>query len=111
MLRALIRVIVLAGAVFLLSHTVPGIVVDNFITALIVAFVRGIVCLTIRPVLKILTLPVTLLTFGVFSFVLNALLFWAVSALVPGFTIHGFIPALEGSLILSLVSWALHVLL
>jgi putative membrane protein len=107
-IKILIRVFVTAVALLLISQYVPGITVASFYTALIVAVIWGILGLTVRPVLKILTLPINIITFGLFSFVLNALLFWFLATFISGFAVAGFIPALEGSFILALVSWALH---
>ena len=112
-LKAFIRFGVTAGVLLLISHFnfVPGIVVADFGSACFAAFVWGILSLTIRPVLRVLTLPISILTLGLFSFVLNAGLFWAMSFIVPGFSVHGFIPALEGSVILSLAGLVLHSVL
>ncbi len=111
MLKMLLHVVATAGAILLIAHFIPGIVVANFTTAVIVALVWGFIGLTVKPILKLLTLPITILTLGLFSLVLNALLFWLVGVFVPGFEIAGFIPALEGSVILSLVSGILHAAL
>ena len=104
----LVHVLATAGALLLIANYVPGISVASFYTALIVAVIWGIMGLTIRPVLSILTLPINIITFGLFSFVLNALLFWFLSTFIAGFAIEGFIPALEGSALLSIVGWLLH---
>jgi putative membrane protein len=108
LLRILIRVLTTAVTLVLIANFVPGIAVSNFYIALVVAVIWGIFGLTIRPVLTILTLPINLITFGLFSFILNALLFWLIATFVAGFTVNGFIPALIGSAIISCVSWALH---
>lgn len=108
MIRALIHIVLTAGTLLLLPQFIPGIHVASFSMALIAALAWGLVSLTLRPVLSLLTLPINLLTLGLFSFVLNALLFWLVSALVPGFSVAGFIPALEGSVVLTVVSWLLN---
>lgn len=107
-MKTLIKVLVTAVALLLISQYVPGIAVDNFYTALVVAIVWGIMGLTVRPVLKLLTLPINIITFGLFSLVLNALLFWALSTIIKGFAVAGFVPALVGTVILSVVAWALH---
>ena len=109
--KLFIRFLVTAGVFLALPHFISGIVVPNFLTACIAALVWGIISLTIRPILRIVTLPLTLLTLGLFSFVLNALLFWCASFLVPGFAVQGFIPALEGSFILSIATLVLHSVL
>lgn len=108
MFSIIAKIVLTALTVLAIANFVPGIEVTNFYTALIVAVVWGIITLIVRPVLFLLTLPITLLTFGLFSFILNALLFWLTSSLVAGFTVEGFIPALIGSLLLSLVSWAVN---
>jgi len=85
--------------------------VQDFLAALVAALVLGLVNALIRPILVILTLPVTLLTLGLFLFVINAGLFWLVAELVSGFTVTGFWAALVGSILYSLItlvtSWLL----
>jgi putative membrane protein len=110
-IKLLIRLLATTGTLLLLPHIVSGIGVSSWYTALIVAVLWGLVMLFVKPVLSLLTLPITLLTLGIFSFILNALLFWFLASFVAGFTVAGFIPALLGSLILTLVGWLLHVLL
>ncbi len=111
LLKALIHVLVIAVALLLIANIVPGIAVASFYTALIVALVWGLFGLTIRPLLNLLALPINILTLGLFSFIINALLFWFIGTFVSGFSVAGFIPALIGSLILAVVSWALHATL
>ena len=111
MLKILIKIFVTAGTLLLIAHYVPGIAVSSFGIALLAALWWGIMSVTVRPVLGLFTLPITILTLGLFAFILNALLFWLLAAFVPGFSVAGFVPALEGSLILSVVSMVLHVLL
>jgi putative membrane protein len=110
-MKAILYVFTVAVTLLLISQYVPGILVESFYTALVVAVLWGILGLTVRPVLKILTLPINIITFGLFSFVLNALLFWFLATFVAGFHIYGFLPALEGSFILTVVAWALHAAL
>jgi len=107
-MKAIIYVFTIAVTLLLVSRYVPGILVESFYTAVIVAIVWGILGLTVKPVLKLLTLPINILTLGLFSFVLNALLFWFLATFIKGFHVYGFIPALEGSFILAVVAWALH---
>ncbi|OGI00261.1 MAG: hypothetical protein A2104_01765 [Candidatus Melainabacteria bacterium GWF2_32_7] len=104
MLNAIIRWVLLALAVMLVAFIVPGIQVGGFLAALIAALVIGIINLFIRPIVMALTLPINLLTLGLFTFVINALLLWFVGAITPGFTVEGFVPALLGSLLLSILS-------
>jgi putative membrane protein len=108
MIRILVNVLVTAITLLLISQYVDGIVVSSFYTAVVVAIVWGILGLTVRPVLKLLTLPINIITFGLFSLVLNALLFWLLATFIKGFEVHGFVPALIGTVILSIVAWAMH---
>ena len=111
MLSLLLRWIVNAGALLLVAYLYPGVHVQDFLAALIAALVLGLVNAVIRPILVILTLPVTLLTLGLFLFVINAALFWLVAELVSGFMVTGFWAALVGSILYSLItlvtSWLL----
>jgi len=111
MIKILAHVLATAGTLLLIANYIPGIMVDNWTVAIIAALVWGFMGYTIKPILNLLALPINLLTFGLFSFVINALLFWLLAAFIPGFSIDGFIPALEGSLILAIVSWILHAII
>ena len=86
------------------AYLIPGVSVDNWVTVLLVAIFLGIVNTILKPILVILTLPITLLTLGLFTLVINAVLVLLVSALVPGFHVEGFIAALLFSIVLSVVS-------
>jgi putative membrane protein len=109
------------AAVILTIRLVPGITVAGFsgvqssasgwLSVFLIALVWSVIAIVIRPVLSILTLPITIVTFGLFSFVLNAFLFWAMTLIVPGFSIVGFFPALLGALVLSILSWFIHKVL
>ncbi len=111
MLTLLARWIVNAAALLLVAYIYPGVQVGTFTAALIAALVLGLVNAIVRPILVILTLPVTILTLGIFLFVINALLFWFVAEVVKGFTVTGFMAALIGSLLFSIIttitSWIL----
>ncbi len=111
MLTLLARWIVNAAALLLIAYLYPGVQVSSFFAALVAALVLGLVNSVVRPILVILTLPVTLLTLGLFLFVINALLFWLVAELVQGFTVTGFWAALVGSILYSVItlvtSWLL----
>ena len=87
-----------AAALLLVAYLYPGVQVSSFGAALIAALVLGLVNAVIRPLLVILTLPVTLLTLGLFLFVINALMFWLAASVVGGFAVNGFVGALIGSL-------------
>lgn len=104
MLNLLLRWLVNAGALLLVAYLYPGVQVASFGAALIAALVLGLVNALVRPVLVVLTFPVTILTLGLFLFVINALLFWLVAELVGGFTVSGFVGALVGSLLFSLIT-------
>ena len=85
---------------------VPGVsATGGWETVLLVALVWSVITIVIRPVLGLLTLPITIITFGLFSFVLNAMLFYAVTYIVPGFTVADVWSALIGAFVLSLISW------
>ena len=90
-----------ASALLAVAYLYSGVQVSSFATALIAAFVIGLFNTVLRPVLVLLTLPVTLLTLGLFLFVINALMFWAASGVMSGFQVSGFGAALIGSLIYS----------
>jgi putative membrane protein len=92
-----------AAALLLVAHLYPGVQVDNFSAALVAAFVIGLLNTFVRPVLVLLTLPVTVVTVGLFLFVINALMFWAAGSMLAGFHVSGFGAALIGSLIYSLL--------
>lgn len=110
-MRLLATWIINALALLALPYVVPSIRVANLGTALVVALVLGLINTLLRPVLILLTLPVTLLTLGLFIFVINALLFQLAGYLVRGFEVGGFWPALFGSVVYSLISWVLSALL
>lgn len=109
MIRVIVHILVIAAALLALSNFPgSGITVDSIYIAIVVAVIWGILGLTVRPLIKILTLPINIITFGLFSLVINALLFWLLSTFIAGFHVAGFIPALIGTVILSIVGWALH---
>ena len=94
-----------AVALLLVPYLIPGVRIDTFLSALIAVLVLGFVNTVIRPVFVLLTLPVTLLTLGLFLFVINALMFWFVGDILSGFRVDGFLPALFGSIVYSIASW------
>lgn len=108
----ILRFLGTVAAVILTVYLVPGVeITGGWLTTLLVALVWSVITMTIRPVLAILTLPITIVTVGLFSFILNALLFWAMTLVVPGFVVTGFLPALLGAIVLSIVSWLIHKVL
>jgi len=102
----LIRVLVNALALWLATEIVPGIEARSVTAVLAAALVLGLINAVVRPVLLVLTLPLTLVTLGLFLFVLNAVCLWLTSAVVPGFEVLGFWPAFWGALVVSALSWA-----
>jgi putative membrane protein len=92
-----------ACALLLVAYLYPGVQVQSFTAALIAAAVIGLFNAVLRPILVILTLPVTVITLGLFLFVINALLFWAAASVLDGFRVNGFLAALLGSLIYSVL--------
>jgi putative membrane protein len=109
-MRFILRLVVNAVAVFLAANLVPGIHVSTPGTALLAGLILGFVNALIKPVLFVLTLPFTILTLGLFIFVVNAVCLALVAWLVPGFTISGFGAALLGAIVISAVSWLLHAI-
>ena len=92
-----------AAALLLVAYIYSGVEVKSFTAALIAAFVIGLLNTVVRPVLVVLTLPVTLVTLGLFLFVINALMFWAAASMLDDFHVRGFVAALIGSLIYSVI--------
>ena len=102
MMKLLFRWLLLAAALLLVAYLYPGVSVTSFGSAMIAALVLGLLNTIVRPLLVLLTLPVTLITLGLFLFVINALMFWAAASVLDGFNVSGFVAALVGSLIYSL---------
>ena len=94
-----------AAAVYATAHLVPGIHVNGFVAALIVALVLGLINITVKPILKLLSTPFILLTLGLFLIVINAVALLLADYFVDGLTIDGFLPAVIGSIVISIVSW------
>jgi putative membrane protein len=109
--RVLVRWIVSAMALYLTSSVVRGIEVRSFVALLLAAAAIGVINAFVRPVLVILTLPLTVVTFGLFALVLNAAMLALASAFVPGFEVHGFWAALWGWLLLSFFTFVINVLI
>jgi len=100
-----------AALLLLVANLVQGVKIGGWGSAFIAALVLGLVNAFVRPVMVLLTLPLTVVTFGLFLFVVNALVLWLVAALVPGFQVKGFTSALLGSLVLTLLNLAVAALL
>jgi putative membrane protein len=108
-MKIIVRWLLLAAALLLVANLYSGVTVASFSAALIAAFVLGLFNTLVRPLLVLLTLPVTLITLGLFLFVINALMFWAAAAVLDGFNVAGFSAALIGSLIYSVCGMVIDV--
>jgi putative membrane protein len=104
-MRLVIRVLINTAAILLAAHLVPGLAVRNLTTALVAGLVLGIINAVVRPVLVVLTFPITLVTLGLFLLVLNGFCLWLASTLVPGFEVQGVWAAVLGAVVISVVSW------
>jgi len=93
------------------AYIYPGVQVQDWKSAAIAALVLGLVNTLVKPILVLLTLPVTILTLGLFLVVLNALLFWGVAEMLPGFNVSGFWAAVLGAILYSIIGWALSKLI
>ena len=111
MISVLVNWVVSAMVIFSIAYILPGTTVVDFTAALVVALVLGIINALLKPVLLILTLPINILTLGLFTFILNALLIILVSNIVPGFVVDGFLAALIFGIVLSVVNTVVHNLL
>ena len=110
-MRLIAKWIIVALALLALPKFIPGIAIDSFSTALLVAFFWGLANLIVRPIILLVFLPVTILTLGLFSFVVNALLFWGIGSFVKGFTVANFTAAFLGALVMSVVHVLVNILL
>jgi putative membrane protein len=109
----IVRFLITAFAVLLAAQLVPGFVVADFYTALIVAVLLGVIGVTVKPVLMVLTLPITLITFGLFSLVINAGILLFLASFVSGFHFTGnpleqFVAALVAGVIIAAIQWVAH---
>ena len=103
----LIRWLVLTAAIMFASYLIEGIEVKGFFSALFAAAVLGILNAFFRPILIVLTLPINILSLGLFTFIINAMLLKMASGVISGFEVYGFWSAVFGSLLISIVSWVL----
>ena len=110
-MRLLLTWLINAAALFALPFLMSSVTVTNVGAALVAALVLGLVNTLVRPVLVLLTLPVTLVSLGLFLLVINALLFWGVAHLIEGFHVEGFWSAFLAAILYSVISWALSSLL
>jgi putative membrane protein len=110
-MRLLTLWLINAIALLALPYLLSSISIDSFLTAMFVAVVLGFVNTVIRPILLILTLPVTIISLGFFIFIINGLMFWAVASIFDGFHVDGFWSAVFGAMLYSVISWALSTLI
>lgn len=101
MLKLIVRWLLGASALLFVAYIYSGVQVTSFLSAMIAALVIGLLNAVLRPVLVVLTLPVTVVTLGLFLFIINALMFWAAAGVLEGFFVRGFLAALIGSLLYS----------
>lgn len=106
--RFLLTWLVTAVSLMITAHLVEGFQVKNFGAALVAAVIIGLANAIIRPILTVLTLPITIVTLGLFLFVVNALTIWLAGSIAPGFMVTGFVPALIGSIVLSIVATVIN---
>lgn len=110
-MRFLLRLLLNGVAIMVAAWCIPGVTLTGFVPALMAGVILGLVNALIRPILLLLTFPFTIITLGLFIFVVNAICFGLTAALVPGFDIDGVFGAFLGAILVSLVSWALNALL
>lgn len=107
-MKLIVRWLLTALALLGITHFVTGIRVDNFYAALVAALVLGLVNALIRPVILLLTLPFNIITLGLFTLVVNALMFWFASTVVKGFNVDGFLPAFWGAILMWVFNWFIN---
>ena len=107
-MKFIIHTFLTALALILTTYIITGISVDSLLTAVVVAFFLGIINAFVRPILVFLTFPITVVTFGLFIFVINAGIFYFAGWLIDGFYVSGFWDAIFGSILVSIVSWAAY---
>jgi putative membrane protein len=108
-MKIILRWLLLAAALLLVAHLYPGVIVKSFGSAMIAALVLGLLNTLLRPILVLLTLPVTVVTLGLFLFIINALMFYFAAGMLDGFAVTGFAAALIGSLIYSVCGLVIDV--
>lgn len=111
MLSFLLRILFAAGGLWVAAHIVPGIHYGQWQTLALAAFLLGVVNAIVRPVVFFMTLPITILTLGLFLLVINAAMLGLVGFLLKDLTVDGFMPALLGSIVISVISWIGHIIM
>lgn len=110
-MQIILALLINAIALIFTAYIVPGFVVEDFTSSLLAAIVLGVVNTFIKPVLSFITAPLTIVTLGLFTFVVNAIVLFIVSAVVPGLKIEGWLPAILGAIVLSIISTILNSVL
>ena len=108
-MKLLLVWIINSASLITVAYLLPGVTVASFTAAFIAALVLGLVNTFVRPIMVMLTLPATLLTLGLFLFVINGLLFWFVGTHIEGFTVDGFWAGVAGAFVYSLIAWVLSI--
>ncbi len=107
-MRLIVRLAINVFALLVVAYIVPGFRLSSLSAAIVAAVAIGVVNTFIRPIIQLIALPISILTFGIVAFLINVLLLWATSKFIPGFEIDSFMTAIVASILLSLVSWFLH---
>lgn len=110
-MNILLRWLLNAGLLLLLTRFLPGVTVNGWYAALIAALILGLINAVIRPLIVLFTLPINILSLGLFTFVINALLFWFAASVVDGFAVSGFTSAFLGALIMTIFGFLINVTL
>jgi putative membrane protein len=109
--RFLLRTLITAAAIFVVVNILPGVKIDSPVALIVTAILLGLLNAVLRPLLIFLTLPITVLSFGLFIFIINGLILYLVSYLVPGFKLANFWVAILASILISIVSWLINWLI
>lgn len=109
-MKLIVRLAINVFALLVVEYLVPGFELTGYQAAIVAAIVIGVVNTFIRPLLQLIALPISLLTFGISAFLINVFLLWGIAYVVPGFEITSFLTAVIAAIVLSLVSWFLHKL-
>lgn len=109
-MKIILRILIMAGAIMALPHVVSGIAVAGWYPALVASVVFGLLNLLVKPIIKLITLPINLLTLGLFGLVINGALLWFVASFVDGFIIASFGAAFLGALFLAVINWLTHLI-
>ncbi len=104
-MKLIIKFFIIVLSIMSLSHIIPGIAVAGFYPAIIVAIVLGVLNFTVKPIVTIITLPVNIITLGLFGLIVNGLILWFIGSFIQGFTVATFMAAFLGALVVSFVNW------